>query len=420
VAHSARTRFVLTPVGSAGDVHPFIGIGRALAARGHDVIVATAAPFETTVAHAGLGFQVTASAAQFDAVSRHPDLWHPVRGLRLLLGEIASHLRGAYEGLARLHEPGRTVLVGHSLSLSNRVFEEVHGVPAATLHLAPSIFRSDHLQPAHAPGRDASTWPRWLKRTAWWTVDRLLIDPPIVPELNAWRRELGLAPVDRVFQQWMHSPQRVIGLFPEWFGPPQPDWPAALRLTGFALYDESDQHQVPEAVLRFLEAGPPPIVCTPGSANQSAARFFRAVLGAGERLDRRVLMLTPYRHQVPASLPPAGHHEPYVPLSAVLPRAAALVHHGGIGTVAQGLAAGVPQLTMPMGFDQPDNATRLERLGVGAWVRPSAFTPDRVAESLRRLLDDPRTQENCRRLAALLAPRDAVARTCDLLEELVP
>jgi rhamnosyltransferase subunit B len=73
---------------------------------------------------------------------------------------------------------------------------------------------------------------------------------------------------------------------------------------------------------------------------------------------------------------------------------------------------------MPMAFDQPDNATRLERLGVGAWVRPGAFTPERVAVALQRLLEDRRTQEACRRWAQTLEPRDATERTCDLLEEL--
>jgi rhamnosyltransferase subunit B len=410
-------RFVLTPVGSAGDVHPFVGIGRGLAARGHDVVVVTAAPFEAAVTGAGLAFHPAATAAEFDAVSRHPDLWHPVRGLRLLLREIGSHLRTAYAALQELCEPGRTVLVGHSLSLSNRVFEEIHGVPAATLHLAPSIFRSDYLQPAHAPGRDGSAWPRWLKRTAWWAADRLLMDPPIVPALNAWRRELGLAPVDRVFRHWLHSPQRVIGLFPDWFAPPQPDWPAALRLTGFPLYDESDRHAVSVEVQRFLDAGDPPVVCTPGSANQTGGAFFRAVLGACERLGRRAILLTRYPQQLP-DLPPSALHGAYVPLSALLPRSAALVHHGGIGTLAQGLAAGVPQVTMPMGFDQPDNATRLERLGVGGWVRPREFSPDRVAEALRGLLENRATATACRRWAQALEPRDAVARTCDLLEEL--
>ena len=104
-------------------------------------------------------------------------------------------------------------------------------------------------------------------------------------------------------------------------------------------------------------------------------------------------------------------------LSAVLPRCAAIVHHGGIGTLAQAIAAGTPQLTMPMGFDQPDNATRLARLGIGRWVRPAEFTAEHVAAALRGLLDDPRTRESCGRWSAQLRQERAIDHTCDLLEQ---
>jgi UDP:flavonoid glycosyltransferase YjiC (YdhE family) len=410
-------RFILTPVGSAGDVHPFVGIGRALKLRGHDVIVLSAAPFGDVVRKAGLTFQETVSAEEYDSVSKHPDLWHPRRGLQLVLDSVALMLRRSYERLEALQRPGRTVLVGHSLSFYSRVFEELHGVPSATIHLAPSIFRSDYAQPAYAPGLDASTWPRWLKRSAWWTLDRFMLDPGIAPALNEWRRELGLAPVRRVFRDWIHSPQRAIGLFPDWFGHPQPDWPDALRLTGFPLYDDSDQVKLPSTLTRFLDNGAPPLLFTPGSANQSAARFFQAALDASQKLGRRALLLTRYSRHLPA-LPATAHHEPFVPLSHVLPRCAALVSHGGIGTLAQGLAAGVPQVTMPMGFDQPDNATRLQRLGVGRWVVPSKFDGDRVATALQALLDDNGTASNCRRWSAQVRAHDAIGNTCDLLEQL--
>jgi UDP:flavonoid glycosyltransferase YjiC (YdhE family) len=410
-------RFVLTPVGSAGDVYPFLAIGRALRSRGHEVVVATAEPFGNAVRRAGLGFHQTISADEFDAAVKHPDLWHPYRGLRVVLGEVASRLQLGYEHVKALYEPGRTVLVGHSISFFTRVFEERYGAPAATLHLAPSVFRSDYQQPAYAPGLDGSRWPRWIKRSVWWTIDRLMVDPPIAPALNAWRRELGLSPVDRPFRDWIHSPRRVVGLFPDWFAPPQPDWPKALRLTGFPLYDESDYAEVPVGTSRFIDAGSPPIVFTPGSANQQAAEFFRAAVDACAHLGCRTLLLTRYPGQLPP-LPPFAHHESFVPLSKVLPRCAALVHHGGIGTLAQGLAAGIPQLTMPMGFDQPDNATRLHRLGVGRWIRPSQFTGRRVADRLHELIEDPQIRMKCRHWANQMGTGLALEQTCRLLEEL--
>jgi UDP:flavonoid glycosyltransferase YjiC (YdhE family) len=410
-------RFVLTPVGSAGDVHPFVGIGRVLKARGHEVIVLTAGPFRDVVQKAGLIFEETVSVEEYDAVSKHPDIWHPRRGLQIVLQSVTARLPEAYERVRGLHQPGHTVFVGHSLSFFVRVLEETHRVPAATVHLAPSIFRSDYAQPAYGPGVDGSNWPVWVKRSLWWSIDRFMLDPNVVRPLNEWRHQLGLPPVTRVFRDWIHSPQRVIGLFPDWFGVPQPDWPAALRLTGFPLFDDSGQPQLPLGLQRFLDEGEPPLLFTPGSANQAADRFFRAALEAASLLGRRALFLTRYTNHLPP-LPPTAHYEPFVPLAHVLPRCAALVSHAGIGTLAQGLATGTPQLTMPMGFDQPDNATRLHRLGVGRWLVPSKFDGTRVAETLRDLLGDDRIAANCRRWSNEIRAHNAIEETCDLLEEL--
>lgn len=410
-------KFVMTPVGSSGDVHPFIGLGRALHARGHDVVIVTAGAFEQVVQKAGLGFRETISAQIFDVMSKYPDLWHSRRGLQFVLGTVADHLRLGYQRVSEVYEPGRTVLVGHALSFGTRLFEEKHNAPAATLHLAPSIFRSDFQQPAMTPGRDLSGAPRWFKRTLWWCVDRFLTDPLIVPKLNALRKELDLPPVSRVFRHWVHSPQRVIALFPDWFGPPQPDWPAALRMAGFPRYDESDQQQLTPGLLKFLDAGDAPIVFTPGSANHNATAFFRAAIDASARLNRRAVLLTKFTEHLP-TLPSTVHHDGYAPLSRLLPRCALLVHHGGIGTLAQALAAGVPQLTMPMGFDQPDNTARLVRLGVARWVSPSQFIGERVAPALDSLLTDTTVAAACAKCAALLRNDRALDRTCDLLEQL--
>ena len=109
-------KFVMTPVGSAGDVHPFIGLGRALRARGHDVVIVTAGTFEQVVQRAGLEFRETISAQFFDVMSKHPDLWHSRRGLQFVLGTVADYLQLGYQRVADVYEPGRTVLVGHALS----------------------------------------------------------------------------------------------------------------------------------------------------------------------------------------------------------------------------------------------------------------------------------------------------------------
>jgi rhamnosyltransferase subunit B len=110
---------------------------------------------------------------------------------------------------------------------------------------------------------------------------------------------------------------------------------------------------------------------------------------------------------VPAALPPTVHWEPYVPLGALLPRAAVLLHHGGVGTLAQALAAGVPQMVVPHGWDQFDNACRLRRLGV-ARSRPVHRLYERpLRRDLRALLDDADVHRACQAAAQRLAAGSA-------------
>src|SRR4029434_6986268 len=150
----------------------------------------------------------------------------------------------------------------------------------------------------------------------------------------------------------------------------------------------SDQQQLSPSLLEFLDRGSAPIVFTPGSANQNAAAFFRGAADAAARLHRRALLLTRFTEHLP-TLPPTAHHEGYAPLSRLLPRSAALVPHGGIGTLAHALAAGVTPLTTTMVVDQHDTTTRLLRLGVAKWVAPAKFSGDSVAPVLNTLLTDP-------------------------------
>jgi rhamnosyltransferase subunit B len=413
---------VLTPVGSAGDVNPFAIVGRELRRRGHRVTLIAPEVFAGVASNAGLDFVSVGTAQEYERATNNPDLWHPRRGVAVALTEVVRHLRPAYAALERVSEPNETMIVGHALSFFSRVFDETHRVRAATLHLAPSIFRSDFKQPVLPSGSDLSGWPRWAKRALWWGIDRFGVDPIVAPALNAWRAELGLPPASRIFNSWFHSPQRLIGLFPDWFGDPQPDWPPQLRLAGFALSDEScapdeQPRGLSSDLEQFVGAPGAPIVFTPGTANRHASAFFRAAIDATAAIGRRAVLVTSYREHLPVSLPRHVHHASYTPFDWLFPRASAIVHHGGIGTCAQAFAAGVPQLLMPMGFDQPDNAARIARLGVGEAIVPAKFTGERVAAALTRLLSSDHVASACRRWSGETNGVNGVRNSCDLLEE---
>jgi UDP:flavonoid glycosyltransferase YjiC (YdhE family) len=258
-----------------------------------------------------------------------------------------------------------------------------------------------------------------LKGLQFWLADAVVAKWLLGNELNRVRRELGLRPARRIFSHWLHATDLIVGLFPDWFGPPQPDWPTNVRVVGFPLWDSRANAQLCDEVREFLADGTPPIAFSPGSANRDAQTFFTVAVEVCARLGRRGVLLTKYRDQLPSNLPRTVRHFSFVPLSKLLPHTTALVHHGGIGSCAQGLAAGVPHLVQPMSYDQFDNSRRLVGLGVAQEISVRRFRAPAVAVALTSLLDSPTVAAKCGALAARCDGATALAAACDALESLV-
>jgi rhamnosyltransferase subunit B len=401
---------VLSTIGSAGDVHPFVAIGRELRRRGHRVTLVTNAYFEPLAAQAGLDFVPLGAADDYLNAIEDPELWDSRNGFRVLARRVlVPAIRPLYRILSGLLDPS-TILVSQGQAFGAHLAHEKHGVPFVTIQLQPAAFRSSH---------DAPLFPAWLpqfaRRAVYVALDRLVLDRELAGDVNAVRAELGLPAVRRLFASWVHSPQKTIGLFPEWFAAPQPDWPPRTELTGFVFLPE-DPAPLDPRLSAFLSQGAAPVVFTPGTAARHANRFFEGSIQASLWLGHRALLITRYQDQLPSRLPEGIAAFRHVPFPAVLPHCAALVHHGGIGTAAQALAAGIPQLVRPAAFDQPDNAARLQRLGVASSIRPADYKPVAIVERLHRLLSSPDVAANCRRFAARIDPGDAVTRVCEVIE----
>ncbi|WP_335645528.1 glycosyltransferase [Methylobacterium durans] len=245
-----------------------------------------------------------------------------------------------------------------------------------------------------------------------------MIGPAALPRLNAFRAELGLGPVRRLRYWWNLAPHLIL-MFPEWFSPPQADWPEQAVQVGFPIADRfGDTDRLDPDLEAFLDAGAPPLVFTYGSAMRQGRAFFTTAVALCRRLGRRGVLLAPQGGQAPADLPPEILHRPYAPLSALLPRAAALVHHGGIGTVAQALAAGVPQMIVPVAFDHFDEGSRVRRLGLGTVMSQRAFTPSRAARRLARLLASDTAAQACAEARRRMAGEDGVLHACVAIERI--
>jgi rhamnosyltransferase subunit B len=386
-------KILVFPFGSAGDMHPLIGLSLALQERGHAVTMAVNGYFKPLVERVGLDFVEQGTREEFLAALSHPDLWSPTKSFgHVFRTGIARALRPQFELIAAQRAKGPLLVVASCLVFGARTARDRLDVPLATVHLQPSVLWSEHDSPILS-GMPA--WlPSWLKRWQYWVGEKFVIDRTVGPVLNGFRAEQNLPPVGRT-TRWWHSPDLNVCLFPDWFAARQPDWPTPLLMTSFPLWDESTVANPSADLERFLAEGEPPIVFAPGSANMHAEAFFRAAVDACEKLQRRGILLTRFAEQLPKTLPVNVQAFDYIPFSQVLPRAAALVHHGGIGTSAQALRAGIPQLVMPLAHDQFDNAARLERLGVACSLPAARFLGPNVAARLAPLLASQPLRDRC-------------------------
>ncbi|MCW7540117.1 glycosyltransferase [Aquabacterium sp. A7-Y] len=409
-------RILISAVGSHGDILPFIGLALALRERGHDVRLYGNGFFTDLVAGAGLTFVATSDARLYQDGLTDQRLTDSRSGLALVAQGVMSPVLPTYEAMARDVLPGQTLLVGSFFAFAPRLLAETQGLPFAAIHLAPSAFRSDHLAPRISPLGHFEHWPRVIKGAFWAWMDRRILDPLFGEPLNRLRSRLGLPPARRVLHRWIHHGSVTIGLFPEWLAPRQPDWPADLQLVGFPMYDGPRARGLSPDLDAFLDAGTPPVVFTAGTGNATSHPFYAESAQACERLGLRGLLVAQRREQLPEVLPPGVMHVAHAPFSQLFPRAAAVVHHGGIGTLSQALRAGVPQLIRPMAYDQFDNASRACRLGVARELLPRSYRGARLESALRDVANNPSIRAACESVAERMAQEDGLHSACAALE----
>jgi rhamnosyltransferase subunit B len=398
---AAGPHVLVAAVGSAGDMYPFLHLARTLLARGHRVTLVGVQAHAGAAAAAGVPFHGLGTEAEYYALLDDPDLWHPRRGFGVIWRGMRASIDLLPEVIATLSQQDDCVLLAHPLTLPGAALARARHprLRVVAAWLAPTNLRSLHdpllIGPLRIPRWLPLAWRGWL----WRRVDAGVIDPVAVPDLNAARARHGLAPIAHFIDHIESVADAHLALFPPWFAPTPPDWPQPLSEGTFALYDPFLQAEPTPGLEQFLRAGSAPIVFTPGSGNRQAARWFERALAATRRLGRRAILLTPHREQVAPALPADVLWLPYVPLRALLPRVAALVHHGGIGTTAEALRAGVPQLIVPMAYDQFDNGARVQALAAGSVLAGWRARPRALAQALSGLLASEAIRAGCARAA---------------------
>jgi UDP:flavonoid glycosyltransferase YjiC (YdhE family) len=397
---SVKGKIVLATWGSLGDLHPFIAVALRLKEHALQPVIASSGEYRAKIEAEGILFQevrpsFAALEAEFGA-----DLAELLRQMTanpaLLYRKLVfPFLRRSYEDMmAGLADAD--LLVTSTIALAARLAAEKRGIPCIGAALQPAAFMSAYDPPALVTG---GLMHRVLQRLgpraaglalgAFKRIANLHAEP-----VHTFRREIGLpvARVDPLFAGQFTSVGSV-GLYSPLLGSVQPDFPPHSVVTGFPFYDseQGGPGNSNSELSRFLAAGPRPLVFTLGSTFvRTPGTFYRDSLKAARKLNRRAVLLvgdTPHQRleDVLSEDVCVCSYEPY---SRLFPYAEVIVHQGGIGTTAQALRAGRPQLIVPFFGDQPDNAARIVRLGVGRAVSRRRYGATRATHELATLLED--------------------------------
>ena len=416
---SPRKRIVLATYGSLGDLHPLIAVGLELQQRGHEVVFAANASHEERVTRHGFAFHSLRPHISPEDPVAIAYLMDLKRGPERMLRELVfPSLRDMYADLLAACE-GADLLFSGELVYAAPMVAEKTGIAWASFVLAPLSFFSAYDPPVVPPYpylahlyRFGPSVGRFISRFGH-AVTKSWIGP--VLEL---RRELGLPEGLHPIFEGKFSPRLVVAMFSPAIGPPQQDWPANTVQTGFTFYD-AGTGTLPAELEAFLDAGAPPVVFTLGSAAVlDPGAFFHESIEAAKRLGIRALLIAG-DSQPKETPPPNMHVTGYAPYSATFSRASVIVHQGGIGTTAQALRAGKPTVVVPYGFDQPDNAARLRRLGVSETISRNKYDSKRAVRALRRILEDPAYARRAQEVATQVKTEDGARAACAVLARLL-
>jgi rhamnosyltransferase subunit B len=418
-------KIVLTTYGSSGDLNPILALGLGLQARGHTIVVAVEKAHRAAVMAAGL--------VAYDLPGDTAAVWMPYR--HMIFGELSPFTfikvlleNGILPTLPETVRSLRDVCLGADLLVATvqqaaaGIVAELTRIPWVSVALSPALVPSASVE-IH-PALDVV--PHHLRplvnRAAWGAavpLSRRFWDPPI----NRVRTMYGLRPRRDALTLGSRSPfLTAVAVSPIFFPRPK-DWPPYARLTGFMYWDTPHEWIASASLTSFLDDPRPLVAVSSGSmaplVGDVFEPFYRTSITAIRRSGARAIVIGASPDTFSLPLPPDVLAVPFVPFSQVYPHCAAVIHHGGIGTMAQCLRAGVPELVVPWGVDQYFHGARVTRLGAGRWMRRRTYTPPRASQALNLLIHQSQYRERSRAIAGRIAHEDGVVNLCTEIDALL-
>jgi UDP:flavonoid glycosyltransferase YjiC (YdhE family) len=392
-----RLRILVAAFGDAGHVFPAIALGKAIAARGHEVVVETWEERRQAVEGAGLGFAAAEEYRMFPPPD--PD------------SDEGQHAAEAAQALLPLLEEMRPhAVVSDILTLAPTLAAERAGVPLATLipHIYPVVqpglpFFAIGLRPPRTR-TGAALWRAGHDRALRIGLEQGRRD------LNVQRGRLDLTPIDR-FHGGISPDLALVATYPQ-LEYPRP-WPAGVEVTGPMTFE------VPHPDVQLPPGEDPLVLIAPSTAHDSDNRLVRVALEALADEPVRVVATTNrVAPQRSIDVPPNALLVEWLSYTQLMPAASLVVSHGGHGTVARALGAGTPLLVCPFIGDMSETAMRVAWAGAGLSLPWRLCRPTPLRWAARRVLHEPSFARRAEAIAAWGREHDGAARGAELVEAL--
>lgn len=393
--------YVIYTLGTAGDVLPFVALAKALKTKNKKVLFLSNSRFAHLLEEAEIEFYSVSKEEEYKKTYENMLTWSNLHSEdhynKFHFPAMAPTFRKIKELVKQGSKP--CIIFQDSLSAARMACVEL-GLPYCQIILAPSAIYTE-LDPSF-PFREQVPQSQWgkvipdLRAKAIEKNHKKIVQPFV----NPLRMELGLKPWTVADMPETEKSPLIIGLFPDWFRPRPKDWPEQVVTTGFIYSDiQSDENEA--QVNEFIESNIEPIVFTFGTGIPITDHLVGRVKKVCELTGKAGILVSSGKN---TELLSGEKVEVLIVKSANFSKlfrlASVIVHHGGIGTCAQAIAAGRPQLISPYAFDQPDNAYSVWKLGIGNAVDFYRGSVKQIVDSIKQLMESSEVKEACNKFKA--------------------
>lgn len=416
ILQKSKIEVIFFVIGTKGDVYPMVALARDLHQKGFEVTFLSNDYFKSDIENNGLTYYSVGTLQQYYK-GNSADMWQPSsNGINILHDYHIPTFVPAFEYVRERYANNKNIVVVSMDPICGaRAAANILDIPSVQITLSPNMIPSFISPPAPECWRYPKWVPSFIKRILLqfkeWQLYRSSYDRHVDDQVNYARKQLGKKTFGRKSKK---TEVLHIGFFPEWFGMRPSDWPSELKLVGFPLC-HSVNNQATAVIADFIQKHGSPLVFTTGTGISNAQTLMDECKVICSKLNVPGIFVG--KNVESGNITGGFLCIDYVDFSYLLPKCKAIVHHGGVGTIAQAIMAGIPQLIRPLKFDQPDNAFRIHKLGLGEFVYPKNFNPDNVAPILKHLMECAESNSYLSIFSADIKRNNAIERASLLIEK---